>query len=322
VAAVREPARRSPRRGGEARVPTAREPAARPVSAGFTGPIAAMVTPFTDSGEAIPEERLAPYCEFLIARGVAGLFAFGTTGEWPLLSEEERGAGARALVRQARGRVPVIVHAGAHGTAQAVRLARAAREAGAAAVSVISPPFYRLDDEALAAHFAAVARAVAPLPVFLYDIPEFTNNDIASSLLLRVASGADNVVGLKYSGDSLARIREHRRIMGPDFLLLNGNDSLALSALQEGADGLVSGNASSRPDILVALFARFREGRLEEASARQRELDEFIAGRDPACELSSFKALLALQGVQVGDVRAPLKPLSAQGRVAMRRWLP
>jgi dihydrodipicolinate synthase/N-acetylneuraminate lyase len=84
----------------------------------------------------------------------------------------------------------------------------------------------------------------------------------------------------------------------------------------------VSGNASSRPDILVCLYDRFREGRLEEAAERQRELDEFIAGRDPACELSSFKALLALQGIQVGDVRAPLKRQSAEGRAAMRRWLP
>ncbi len=164
-AAMRRPAERRERR----------------VSARFRGPFAAMVTPFSDDGAQVSEPRLAAYCEFLIAQGIGGLFAFGTTGEWPLLSEEERVGGARALVRQAAGRVPVIVHAGAHGTAQAVRLARAAREAGAAAASLISPPFYPLDEEALLEHFTAVARAVPGFPVFLYNIPEYAGNDISPS---------------------------------------------------------------------------------------------------------------------------------------------
>jgi 4-hydroxy-tetrahydrodipicolinate synthase len=291
------------------------------VSARFAGPYAAMVTPFGDDGAAISEQRLAAYCEFLIAGGVGGLFAFGTTGEWPLLSEEERAAGARALVRQVGGRVPVIVHAGAHGTAQAVRLARAAREAGAAAASLISPPFYPLGEESLLAHFAAVARTVPDLPVFLYNIPEYAGNDLSAALVRRVAGAADNVIGLKYSGGSLRRLAEYRRVLGPDFSLFCGNDSLALAALEKGADGLVSGNASARPELLARLYGLFREGRREEAAAKQAELDRFIAGRQEASELSFFKALLELRGVPVGEVRPPLARLGAEGRAQLRRWL-
>jgi dihydrodipicolinate synthase/N-acetylneuraminate lyase len=290
------------------------------MSAAFHGPYAAMVTPF-DEGAELSEPRLTAYCEFLIAQGIGGLFAFGTTGEWPLLAEEERAGGARALVKQAAGRVPVIVHAGAHGTAQAIRLARAAREAGAAAASLISPPFYPLDPAALLAHFAAVARAVPGFPVFLYNLPEYAGNDITPGLLLRVARQADNVIGLKYSGDSLERFAEYRRVMGPDFCLFSGNDSLALAALGEGADGLVSGNASARPELLVTLFSLFREGRRDEAAAKQAELDRFIAGREGASELSFFKALLALRGVPVGEVRPPLACLGAEGRTELPRWL-
>ena len=291
------------------------------MTARFCGPFAAMVTPFTDDGQAVSEARLRAYCDFLIDRGIGGLFAFGTTGEWPLLAEAERTAGARVLVQQARGRVPVIVHAGAHGTEQAVRLAVGAREAGADAVSLISPPFFPLDEEALLQHFTAVARAVAGFPVFLYNIPEYAGNDLSPALLLRVAREADNVIGLKYSGSSLTRLREYRRLLGPGFSLFNGNDSLALPALYEGADGLVSGNASARPELLVALYAAFRDGEGSEAAARQRELDEFIAGRDPACELSTFKALLALRGVPVGDVRAPLKRVAEGSRADLLRLL-
>jgi 4-hydroxy-tetrahydrodipicolinate synthase len=288
----------------------------------FRGPFAAMVTPFSDDGAAVSEERLRSYCDFLIDRGVSGLFAFGTTGEWTLLSESERTAAARVLAQQAHGRVPLIVHAGAHATEQAVRLATGAREAGADAVSLISPPFFPLDDAALFDHFTTIARGVAGFPVFLYNIPEYAGNDISPGLLLRVARGADNVIGLKYSGDSLTRFREYRRTMGADFCLFNGNDSLALPALHEGADGLVSGNASARPDLLAALYALFRDGRYREAADKQRELDDFIAARDASCELSSFKALLALRGVPVGDVRPPLKRLSVEARSALGRLLP
>jgi len=288
----------------------------------FHGPFAALVTPFTDDGAAVSEARLRAYCDFLIDSGISGLFAFGTTGEWTLLTEAERIAGARVLAQQARRRVPVIVHAGAHATGQAVRLAMGAREAGADAVSLISPPFFPLDDAALFDHFTTVARAVAGFPVFLYNIPEFAGNDISPELLLRVARKTDNVIGLKYSGDSLTRFREYRHAMGEGFSLFNGNDSLALPALHEGADGLVSGNASARPELLAALYALFREGRYREAADKQRELDDFINARDPSCELSSFKALLGHRGVPVGDVRPPLKRLSADGRAALRRLLP
>jgi 4-hydroxy-tetrahydrodipicolinate synthase len=293
------------------------------VSARFHGAYAAMVTPFSDDGAELSEQRLAAYCDFLIARGVGGLFAFGTTGEWPLLSEEERIRGARALVRQAAGRVPVIVHAGAHGTAQAVRLARAAREAGAAAASLISPPFYPLDEASLLEHFAAVARVVPDLPVFLYNIPEYAGNDLSPELVRRAAAAADNVIGLKYSGDSLQRLGEYRRVMGPDFSLFCGNDSLALAALEEGADGLVSGNASARPELLVRLYGLFHQGDRVTAAAAQAELDAFIAGRQGASELSFFKALLELRGVPVGEVRPPLARvrLGAEGRAQLRRWL-
>ncbi len=138
---------------------------------------------------------------------------------------------------------------------------RGAREAGADAVSLLSPPFFPLDDDALDGHFTAVARAVPGFPVFLYNIPEYAGNDISPDLLLRVAS----------RGGQRDRPEVQRRQPGhgcgstggswdAGFSLFNGNDSLALAALHEGADGLVSGNASARPELLVALYAAVPRG--------------------------------------------------------------
>jgi 4-hydroxy-tetrahydrodipicolinate synthase len=291
-------------------------------TAPFRGVFAAMVTPFTDDGRALSETRLRAYCDFLIAARVDGLFAFGTTGEWPLLAESERLFGTRIVLQQAGRRVPVIVHAGAHATEAAVRMAVGAREAGADAVSLISPPFFPLDDAALLDHFTSVARAVAGFPVFLYNIPELAGNDLSPDLVLRITRKAENVTGLKYSGDSLGRFREYRRVLGSGFSLFNGNDGLALPALHEGADGLVSGNASARPELLAALYSLYHEGRYREAAGKQGELDDFIAARDPRCELSSLKALLAHRGVPAGDVRAPLKRVNEEGRAALKRLVP
>ena len=99
-------------------------------------------------------------------------------------------------------------------------------------------------------------------------------------------------------------------------------NSVSLPALQEGVDGLVSGNASAYPELLVSLYTLFRGARFEEAAAKQRELDSFIAGRDSSCELSYFKALLAQRGIPVGEVRPPLKRVGPESRAALRGLLP
>jgi dihydrodipicolinate synthase/N-acetylneuraminate lyase len=287
----------------------------------FRGVFSALVTPFGDDGE-LSRERIGTYCRFLIQRGVDGLFPFGTTGEWAHLSMEERRAGAEAVVKAAQGagrRVAVVIHAGGNGTAAATALSSHARAIGADAVGIISPAYFRLDEQALFDHFVTVARAVRDFPVFLYNIPSMTGNDIPPPLLLRIARRADNVIGLKYSCDNLPQFREYRKLMGASFALFIGDDSMALPALHEGASGVVSGNSSAVPDLLVRLYRLYRKGALAEAAAAQGELDAFIASVDERVELATFKRILALRGVPVGDVRRPLRSLPAGARTSLER---
>lgn len=279
----------------------------------FSGVYAAMTTPFNDDLTTISGERLQLYTEFLLARGVDGLFALGTTGEWPLLSIDERLKVTELLVQIVKKRVPLIIHCGANTTASAVRLARHAKEAGATAVSVIAPPYYRLDDEALIEHFEAVAKSVDNLPVFLYNIPSNTGNDILPSVAARIVAGSSNVVGMKYSGDDYLRFRSYRQLLGRDFTLFCGNDSFALPWLIEGADALVSGNAAAYPEILVGLWGAFASANLRGAKRAQEVLDEIIEDRDRGRELSYFKNILACRGVSVGDVRPPLLSIGQNG---------
>ena len=129
------------------------------------GTLAAALTPLRDGGARLDEDAFGPYLEFLAAGGLDGVLAMGTTGEGILLSVPERMRVAELFVA---GPLPVAVHCGAQTTADTVELAAYAAETGAAAVAVIGPPYFPLDDAALLAHFEAAAgrlRADALLPL-------------------------------------------------------------------------------------------------------------------------------------------------------------
>jgi len=136
------------------------------VSAGrrLRGTVAAAVTPLRDGGARLDEAAVEPLAALLVEAGADGVLVAGTTGEGVLLSVPERRALCERWVAAADGRIAVCAHVGAQTTADAVALAGHAAQAGADAVAVIGPGYFAFDDEALEAHFAAVARAAGGLP--------------------------------------------------------------------------------------------------------------------------------------------------------------
>src|SRR5438874_2350970 len=130
------------------------------------GAFAAALTPLRDGGSALDEAAFEPYLAFLAKGGVDGILACGTTGEGVLLTVEERRRAAELFIA---GPLPVAVHCGAQTTADTATLAGHAAEAGAAAVAVIAPPYFALDERALERHLQAAAAACAPLPFYVYE---------------------------------------------------------------------------------------------------------------------------------------------------------
>ncbi|HET8586291.1 MAG TPA: dihydrodipicolinate synthase family protein, partial [Candidatus Limnocylindria bacterium] len=157
--------------------------------------IVAAVTPLRDDGRQLDADAIAPYVAFLERHGADGVFACGTTGEGVLLSIDERrhaAAGFREAVSGA-----LIVHAGAQTTADTCTLAAHAAEIGADGVAVIPPPYFRLDEGALAAHMLAAARAAAPLPFYCYAFAARSGYPLPVGVVRRLASEVDNLAGLK-----------------------------------------------------------------------------------------------------------------------------
>lgn len=281
------------------------------------GVIVPLLTPFDARGE-IDEGATRRLVDFLIARGVRGLFPVGTTGEMPLLAIDERRRLAEIVIDAAGGRVPVIIHTGSATTQQTIALTQHAQAAGADAAAMIPPYYYRYSDDALFQHFARIAEDAPDFPIYLYENPSVTGNSISLDVIRRLVDRCPNVVGLKDSSGSLATLAACRQIRNGSFNTAVGPDGLILAGAAMGIDACVSGNANVVPELVVALHAAASQGDLPCARALQGRLDAVRAILRDGTDLSLFKGVLARRGLAVGSVRAPL--VQAQDETIAACW--
>jgi 4-hydroxy-tetrahydrodipicolinate synthase len=277
-------------------------PAGQPFE--LRGVVVPLVTPFTPAGE-VDEPALERLVDFLIAAGIHGLFVGGTTGEFPLLSTSERQRVAAAVLTYARGRVPLIVQAGAPSTREAIEHVRHAQSIGAQAAAVVTPYFFPLSDDALVEHYVAVARAAGDFPVLLYNIPQRTGNALSPGVAAQIARRCPNVVGIKDSSGNLSQTIEYCALR-PGFQVAQGADGLLVAGLAMGIQATVSGNANVFPELAVAVFDAWWREDTSAARTAQLRLDCVRRALRDGLDLSLFKRVLARRGVPVGDVRAPL----------------
>jgi dihydrodipicolinate synthase/N-acetylneuraminate lyase len=272
--------------------------------------IVAAATPLADGGERLDEDAVWPMVAFLAEHGADGAFACGTTGEGILLSLKERRRAAVVFRAAVRGRL--IVHAGAQSTRDTAQLAAHAAEIAADGVAVIPPPYFPLDDVALAAHFAAAAAACAPLPFFIYAFAARSGYPVSAEVVERVRAAAPNLAGLKVSEAPLERAAPYLELGLP---VLIGSEPLLPPAMAQGAAGAVSGLAAAFPDVVRGALDR------PDSDAEAR-LGALRAAMEAQPFIASVKHVLARRGVPVRpDLRAPLRPLTADEAVVLDRAL-
>ena len=283
------------------------------------GIVCALVTPFRATG-AIDLVALAELVEFQIERGVQGLFLLGTTGEGMLCSGLERKRLATYCNDRVRGRVPLVVHCGATDTRSAVDLVRHSATAGVRIVAATAPLFFPYPEQALYDHFARLVEAGPDLEHYLYDNPERVGSAIGVPLVCRLVDGFDQIVGVKDTGDSLARITEYLARDPAVPRVFTGNNLIILGSLVMGASGGVSALANSTPELFLALHEAYRDGQIEEARRLQllvARLNGTLAG---VPYIPGVKHLVSLRGLPGGYPRAPLPRLtSEQQRLIERR---
>ncbi|MCY4069816.1 MAG: dihydrodipicolinate synthase family protein [Chloroflexi bacterium] len=269
------------------------------------GVICPTITPLKPNGDINPD-MIGPLVDFLIDKGVAGIYPLGSTGEGPLFSTDERKAVAAATVEAVAGRVPVIVHTGAMTTAEAIKLTRHAREIGADTASVITPWYFLHNEAALEMHYRAILEAADGFPVWLYNLPKFANNNLSAALVTRLARGYDNCVGLKDSSGDLLAMFAVNQLKDGRFNTAIGPDSLILAGLAMGLDCSVSGSSNYVPEIVAGIHDAFHAGDLRAAQKLQKQLNAVSDVVGGGGWLTVVKGIMTQRGLPVGGVRAPM----------------
>jgi dihydrodipicolinate synthase/N-acetylneuraminate lyase len=265
----------------------------------LTGVVVATCTPFDDFGQ-IDRDRLGPYVDFLLARGVAGLMVGGTTSEFIAMTVEERAELITLATQATAGRAPVIAHVGHVHLREALHLAEAAARAGAPALTAIVPYYQAHTEAAIIDHLRAVARAVPELPFLVYNYPDAAANRLSAEGFEEVLQ-EPNVAGIKLSVASMAEIAPFLRRL-PDVCVMCGNDGIWAEFTANGGRAVVSGNAAAVPELAVALMGAYLSGDAAASGRLKPLMDEVLAiGHRGA--VGPLRELLRSRGFDIGEPR-------------------
>lgn len=234
----------------------------------FKGSFVALITPFKN-GE-LDKAAFKSFVDWQISEGTNGLVPVGTTGESPTLSHDEHDEVIEMCIEVAAGRVPVIAGTGSNSTAEAVRLTKHAKNAGADAALVVAPYYNKPTQEGLYRHYAAIADAV-DIPIVVYNIPGRSIVDITVDTMARLAE-IPNIVGVKdATGDPARPMKEAMKIKG-DFCQLSGEDATIVPYLAGGGVGCISVTANVAPRLCAELHAAWQAKDLDTVMALQSRL--------------------------------------------------
>jgi len=279
----------------------------------------AIVTPFRADGS-IDEAALIALVNWQIDSGIDFLVACGSTGEAATLDEEEWLLAVCIVAEAAAGRVPVWAGCTHNSTRTLVRQAGRLRQIrGVSAVLSANPYYNKPSQEGQFQHFLALARAVNPLPVALYNIPGRTGVNLDPETVVRLAEAAPNIQAIKESSGKLPQIAELVHSLPRGFKIFSGDDNMALASIGIGAHGLISVAANEIPAemgrmIRAALANNWAEAReLERRYARLIEANFWDSNPCPV------KTVLNLMGRCTDRVRLPLVPPTAATRARLER---
>jgi len=285
------------------------------------GVILPVTTPYDASSGEIAPVHFRDNLRAWRGTGVHGFVVAGSTGESPLLDEHE----IVQLVEWARDVVGpeqvLIAGTGAESTRATIRATRAVAEAGADAVLVRAPAYYRprMDGETLRVHFEALADA-SPIPIILYNIPQFVPVEIAPGLLAEVGSHP-NIAGIKDSSGDLKVLGALLDAAPAGCRVLVGSGALLYAALETGAAGGIIAMGCIAPRQSVEVYEGFRAGAVGKAGAVQGKITPLHTKIVRDLGVAGVKYALDALGYFGGEPRPPLRPLDDRGRTRVREEL-
>ena len=289
----------------------------------FKGIFMAMYSTYDENGN-ISRERAKALTRYYIEKGVKGLYVGGSSGEGVLQSESERKEMLEAVMEEARGKLTIIAHIGANSTVESVRLATHAKEVGVDAISSIPCVYYGFSAKAVKEHWLSMINAT-DLPFIIYHIPQTTRFNLPISLFKEMAS-MEQVIGIKCSSESTFELQQFKavgeRAKQGEFLVFNGPDEQFIAGRAIGADSGIGGTYGVMPELFLKLNEYVIEGDFVKARKLQDEVNEVIKGLLSGPSLYAVcKYILKLRGVETGEVRGPMLPISKPEHVELAERL-
>jgi 4-hydroxy-tetrahydrodipicolinate synthase len=279
------------------------------------GIIASMVTPFNED-ETINTKSLRRLINYLINKGVHGLFVNSGAGEFASLTLPEKKKLIEITVEETGGRVPVYAGTGSITTTEAIDVAQFAETAGADAVSIIPPYSVSPNPEEVYDFYKQLAGSTK-LPVVLYNHPKMTGVTLTEDLVARL-SRIDNIVGIKDSSGNFALTMSYIRHQNEHFSVFAGIDMYIFAALASGARGSISSTAGVVPEFAVKIYDSVVRKDFATANKVQNELYPLRKAYSMASFPAVVKESLNMMGMNVGAPRKPIMPLSEEKRTELK----
>ena len=279
----------------------------------------ALVTPFKED-LSVDYDALENLIDFIISNKVEYLVTLGTTGETPTLSKEEKKRIIEFTFEKVNGRVPVVVGVGGNNTAELINDLKSYPLDKAVAVLSASPYYNKPSQEGLFHHYKALAEA-SPKPVILYNVPGRTGRNMTASTTLRLATQCPNIVGIKEASGDMQQCMEILRDRPENFLVVSGDDALALAQVACGMDGVISVAGNAFPKEFCEMVRAALKPDLVEARRLNNLLmeayDIMFAENNPAGVKGFLSELNLIQNI----VRLPVVPLSEGLQSRVRNFL-
>lgn len=267
----------------------------------------AMVTPFNEQGE-IDEGLTKALVNHLVDHGTDTIVVNGTTGESPTVTREEKRQMLAWVLEEAAGRVKVIAGTGTNNTYESIELTKEAEEVGVDGVMLVTPYYNKPNQEALYAHFSAIAKETT-LPILLYNIPGRSVINMTAETTIRLAKDFANIQGVKEASGDLEQMAAIIHGTDESFAVYSGDDGLTLPLLAIGGTGIISVSSHVVGLEMKQMIQAYKNGDVARASKMHLALLPLFQALFKEPNPVPLKYALNQQGIEVGDVRLPLVEL-------------
>ena len=278
----------------------------------FVGTGVALVTPFR-ADTSVDLDALVNLVEFNIENGIDYLVINGTTGESATITSKEKEEIIRVVARVTNKRVPLVLGIGGNNTAEVVAELQSADLTHIDAILSVAPYYSKPTQEGFYQHFRAVSLA-SPKPVILYNVPGRTAKNMEPATTLRLANDFENIIAVKEAGNNMQQYLELIKNKPADFLIISGDDDLALTVALAGGSGVISVIGQAFPKVFSSMIDLGLQGKATDAYELHFTLMEIVdlifAENNPA----GIKAVLHALNITSDEVRLPLVKASEELR--------